>query len=139
VCQYVIHTRGGSRRVCSVWADRYRKPSIAAEAFHKAVDDLKKELKITDDSAAWASSHADVERFIGAAQQTRKTYDDASNHHSETRAWLERCSSRVMYYGKVFDTLAQHHPEYVALVWGAVKLVLIVSQPPSFTRFHDSS
>ncbi|KAG9190518.1 hypothetical protein G6011_08606 [Alternaria panax] len=29
-----------------------------------------------------------------------------------------------MYYGKIMDTLAQHHPEYVALVWGAMKFVL---------------
>jgi len=31
-----------------------------------------------------------------------------------------------MYYGKVLDMLAQHHPEYVALAWGTVKLVLTV-------------
>jgi hypothetical protein len=91
------------------------------------VDDLKKELKITNDSVAVASSHADVEAFICVAQQAKKSHDDASNHHSESRAWLERCSSRVMYYGKVIDTLAQHHPEYVALAWGAVKLVLMVN------------
>jgi hypothetical protein len=96
------------------------------------VDDLKKELKITNDSAAWTSSHAGIEEFLGAAQKAKKKYDDASNHHSESIAWLEKCSSRVMYYGKVFDTLAQHHPEYVALAWGAVKLVLIVRQSPRF-------
>jgi hypothetical protein len=103
------------------------------------VDDLEKELKITNDSAAFASSHADVEAFIGVAQQARKTYDDAANHHSDSRTWLERCSSRVMYYGKVFDTLAQHHPEYVALAWGAVKLVLMVSQLPSCSRLRLNS
>jgi acetyl-CoA carboxylase carboxyltransferase component len=103
------------------------------------VDDLEKELKITNHSAVRASSHADVEEFLDAAQEAKRTYDDASIHHSETRVWLEKCSSRVMYYGKVFDTLAQHHPEYVALAWGAVKLVLIVSQPPSFTHCHVSS
>lgn len=31
-----------------------------------------------------------------------------------------------MYYGRVFDTLAQHHPEYVALAWGTIKLVFVV-------------
>jgi hypothetical protein len=71
---------------------------------------------------------------MGAAKQAKKMYDDATNHHSESRVWLERCSSRIMYYGKIFDTLAQHHPEYIALAWGAVKLVLMVSQPPSFTE-----
>ena len=43
---------------------------------------------------------------------------------------LERLSSRIMYYGKVMDTLAQHHPEYVALVWGAMKLILTVCRNP---------
>jgi hypothetical protein len=103
------------------------------------VDDLKKEVKITNETAAFASSYSDVEAFIGVAQQTRKTYDDASNHRSGTRARLERCSSRVMYYGKVFDTLAQHHPEYVALAWGAVKLVLMASQSSSRAFIHVSS
>ena len=37
-----------------------------------------------------------------------------------------------MYYGKVLDMLAQHHPEYVALAWGTVKLVLTVSRRHSF-------
>lgn len=32
-----------------------------------------------------------------------------------------------MYYSPVFDMLTQHHPEYVALAWGSVKFVLMVS------------
>jgi hypothetical protein len=44
-----------------------------------------------------------------------------------------------MYYGKVFDTLAQHHPEYVALAWGAVKLVLMVSKSPTCASHFVSS
>jgi len=32
-----------------------------------------------------------------------------------------------MYYGNIFDVLAQHHPEYVALAWGAMKFLLVVS------------
>lgn len=102
------------------------KRDITAEAFHNAVGDLKKQLKIADETAAWANSHADVQAVLQTAQQGKKTYDAESKQHSGTRAWLERCSSRVMYYGKVLDALAQHHPEYVALAWGAVKLVLMV-------------
>ncbi|KAH6615867.1 hypothetical protein B0J18DRAFT_413199 [Chaetomium sp. MPI-SDFR-AT-0129] len=36
---------------------------------------------------------------------------------------LTRFSQRVKYYGAVLDVLAQHHPEYVSLVWGSFKLV----------------
>ncbi|KAH7395180.1 hypothetical protein DE146DRAFT_615269 [Phaeosphaeria sp. MPI-PUGE-AT-0046c] len=97
---------------------------IAAEAFHKAVIDLERELKITNEEAAWANSHADVNDILSTVQQAKSAHDD-TKHHPAARALLERCSSRVMYYGKVFDVLAQHHPEYVALAWGAVKLVLM--------------
>ena len=30
---------------------------------------------------------------------------------------------RIHHYGKVMDVLVQQHPEYVALAWGAMKLV----------------
>ncbi|KAF4829591.1 hypothetical protein CGCTS75_v006444 [Colletotrichum tropicale] len=40
-------------------------------------------------------------------------------------SWLQVFSSRVVYYGQVLDTLAQHHPEYVGLVWGIIKFVLL--------------
>ena len=32
-----------------------------------------------------------------------------------------------MYYGNIFDVFAQHHPEYVALAWGAMKFLFVVS------------
>jgi hypothetical protein len=34
-----------------------------------------------------------------------------------------------MFYSQVLDALAQHHPEYVALVWGTLKFLLVVSGP----------
>lgn len=42
------------------------------------------------------------------------------------RKWLNIFASRVNYYGGVLDTLAQHHPEYVALAWGAIKFLIAV-------------
>ncbi|KAH6846972.1 hypothetical protein B0I37DRAFT_405030 [Chaetomium sp. MPI-CAGE-AT-0009] len=42
---------------------------------------------------------------------------------SKAFSWLTRFSQRVRYYSTVLDVLAQHHPEYVSLVWGAFKLV----------------
>lgn len=46
---------------------------------------------------------------------------------SKARVWLDKLSSRIMLYGTVLDTLSQHHAEYVSLVWGAIKFVLVVS------------
>lgn len=104
-----------------------RERNVAAEAFRKAIEDLKRELGIADETVAWANTYADVDTILGTVQQAKEKYSDASKDHSGTRAWLEKFSGRVMYYSKVFDALAQHHPEYVALAWGAVKLVLMVS------------
>lgn len=42
---------------------------------------------------------------------------------------LNMVATRVTYYGNVFDVLAQHHPEYVALAWGAMKFLFVVSCP----------
>ena len=66
-------------------------------------------------------------------ETAKKDYEDKSRQekHAEMRQSLERLSARIMYYGKVMDTLAQHHPEYVALVWGAMKFVLIVGYTSS--------
>ncbi|KAI6086340.1 hypothetical protein F4821DRAFT_238530 [Hypoxylon rubiginosum] len=42
---------------------------------------------------------------------------------SVLRDRLKRLSSKIHYYGNVVDVLVQHHPEYVALVWGAMKFL----------------
>lgn len=36
-------------------------------------------------------------------------------------------SQRLLYYGNIMDVLVQHHPEYVSLVWGAMKFIFGVS------------
>ncbi|CAN9398485.1 unnamed protein product [Alternaria alternata] len=75
--------------------------------------------------------------------ETAKTeYDGKSRgrKHTGMRQSLERLSSRIMYYGKVMDTLAQHHPEYVALVWGAMKLILtgVINRANLFERLSQA-
>lgn len=45
---------------------------------------------------------------------------------SKARKWLERLSLRIHFYSTILDVFAQHHPEYVALVWGSVKFLIIV-------------
>jgi hypothetical protein len=96
------------------------------------VDDLEKELKASEETTKWANSHADAEAILEAVQEAKQKYHDESKSHSGTRAWLEKFSGRVMYYTKVFDALAQHHPEYVALAWGSVKFVLMVRLSSEF-------
>jgi len=44
-----------------------------------------------------------------------------------------------MFYAQVMDIMAQHHPEYVSLAWGLLKLVFIVCDIPPVSTFSRSS
>jgi hypothetical protein len=64
---------------------------------------------------------------VEAAVKNAQTKYEKSTGKRKAQKWLAKLSGRIMYYGAVLDTLAQHHPEYVSLAWGAFKLVFIVS------------
>ena len=69
-----------------------------------------------------------------AAVEVAKAAYEKRSRKGKPREWLLAFSSRVMHYKSVMDTLAQHHPEYVSLVWGAMKFLFVVSSslsPPS--------
>jgi hypothetical protein len=44
--------------------------------------------------------------------------------HSKMRRHLEHVSERIHFYGNVMDVFVQHHPEYVCLAWGTMKLLI---------------
>jgi hypothetical protein len=66
----------------------------------------------------------------------KEKYENSSPQ-SKARKWLSSCSTRVMYYGAIMDTLSQFHPEYVALAWGALKFLFIVSQTSSVLSIQN--
>ncbi|KAF6811845.1 hypothetical protein CMUS01_13184 [Colletotrichum musicola] len=67
------------------------------------------------------NSLKDVQTAVGAALEEYQKRTKGQ----KVRAWLASCSSRVMYYGAIFDTFAQHHPEYVSLAWGTLKFLFV--------------
>ncbi|KAH6875178.1 hypothetical protein BKA58DRAFT_409692 [Alternaria rosae] len=76
------------------------------------------------DFANQSASLQDLENVV-------KTACDSYTFSRNKKAgkWLERFSSRLIHYGNIFDILAQHHPEYVALAWGTIKFLFVVSRP----------
>lgn len=104
----------------------HRKRDTAAEAYHTAVRLLKEELGIKPGMQIPEENVASIQDVHATVDQAKQRYDDASKGHTGTRKRLEKLSSRVWYYKPIMDTLAQHHPEYVALAWGTVKIVLMV-------------
>jgi hypothetical protein len=89
------------------------KRNIAEEAYQKAVDDLKSEVQVAGGAVSWAENHATIDEIWAIVQQVKENYNDISREHTGSRALMEKLSFRVMYYGKVFDGLAQHHTDRI--------------------------
>jgi hypothetical protein len=68
------------------------------------------------------SSVAELEKIVG---DIRLQYERRSEDNKIGR-WLSKLSTRICHYGRIFDVLVQHHPEYVALAWGAMKFLFVV-------------
>lgn len=51
---------------------------------------------------------------------------DTGRQNNNVRMWLSKLSTRIGYYGNVMDVLVQHHPQYAALAWGAMKFLFLV-------------
>ncbi|KAL9044387.1 MAG: hypothetical protein Q9214_002470 [Letrouitia sp. 1 TL-2023] len=76
---------------------------------------LKKRRQVLE-----ATSLQHVLDTIAIAQ---KCYADAHSN-SKTRRCIAELSKRICYYGNVMDVFVQHHPGYVALAWGTMKLAV---------------
>lgn len=55
---------------------------------------------------------------------------DTKHQSSKVGRYVVEFSKRLCYYGNIMDVLVQHHPEYVALAWGAMKIAFTVRSPP---------
>lgn len=73
--------------------------------------------------AEGATCLGDVQEII---EKSMAKYE-LDRKHWKTRRWLHSMAGKLDYYQNVMDMLVQHHPEYVALVWGAMKFLLLVS------------
>ncbi|KAM5341919.1 hypothetical protein ACJ41O_014950 [Fusarium nematophilum] len=104
-----------------------KKRDIAAEAYADALRYLEREFQGNAKALAWLSTvtSTSLSDVLATTQQAESKYGEVSQNKHSTRAWLRGLSKRIMYYGQVLDVMSQHHPEYVALVWGLVKFVLM--------------
>ncbi|KAH8886450.1 hypothetical protein GQ53DRAFT_727849 [Thozetella sp. PMI_491] len=101
-----------------------RQSDPAKSAYESAVEILQKELTVDEYQAIWLRSQnsmQDVQKAVADALQEYQT----KSRGTKVRTWLANCSSRVMYYGSIFDMFSSHHPEYVSLAWGAMKFLFI--------------
>lgn len=57
-----------------------------------------------------------------------------SRRFPKARKWLEKSISRIDHFSNIINIFISHNPEYVALVWGAIKLVLQVGSARLITQ-----
>lgn len=107
---------------------------LAEEAYKQAVAtfnlDPRKQSKLSN--VQRLNSVAELETILN---DLKLKYEQRHENKKISR-WLSRLSSRICHYGRVFDVLVQHHPEYVSLAWGAMKFLFIVGDLRG--AFHEA-
>lgn len=96
--------------------------------------DLRKKSKL--------QAATDLDELRKAVNSAQTRYEDGM---TKTRKRLKSFSETFLYYGNIMDVLANHHPEYVALAWGAMKFLFVVGRLSSmlfcsslrFIGFHE--
>lgn len=83
--------------------------------------------EVTQDNrkVALVARTAHMEEIETIVIKAQRNFEQSRNQ--KLRKWLDRVTRSIMYYGNIFNVLAQHHPEYVALAWGAMKFLFVVS------------
>ena len=99
--------------------------NIAAESYKLATLHFGSELTQDKRKVDFAERSTTLQGLEDVVKTARDNY--ASSRNKKAAKWLERFSSRIIHYGNFFDVLSQHHPEYVALAWGAMKFLFVVS------------
>ncbi|PQE06103.1 Nacht domain protein [Rutstroemia sp. NJR-2017a BBW] len=98
--------------------------SLADESYNNAVKHFGEKLTRDECKRIWLNDKHTIEDVQQAIEDAKTAYE-AKGKDSKTYLLIQKFSSRVLHYADIFDTLAQHHPEYVSLVWGAIKFVFV--------------
>jgi hypothetical protein len=99
---------------------------IAKAAYEAAVDQLKRKFVGDPEALDWIEGHKSLDEIRTEAKDVETRYTATGATGWGVLQHMRRISSFIVIYGQVLDTLSQHHPEYVALAWGALKFVLMV-------------
>ncbi|KAI0117972.1 hypothetical protein GGR51DRAFT_272656 [Nemania sp. FL0031] len=70
------------------------------------------------------NSKQGIEELQKVVAESMEQYE-SKHRQSKTAKRLRSFSQTILIYADVLDVLVQHHPEYVSLVWGTMKLLFI--------------
>lgn len=97
----------------------------AQDAFEEAQKIFAQKLTQDEQKKVLANGQTTMQDLIALTTDAQKTW---KAKRPDGKAWslLSSFSSRLFHYGAVLDVISQHHPEYVALAWGAIKFLFMV-------------
>ncbi|KAK4166271.1 hypothetical protein QBC43DRAFT_189396, partial [Cladorrhinum sp. PSN259] len=100
---------------------------IASEAFQNALKRFSSAKSKNGQDVDFLKSAASVEDVRSLVQDSFDRYAAKISNQKvvQIRKWLNRVLETLHHYANIFDVFVQHHPEYVALVWGAMKFILL--------------
>ena len=99
--------------------------SLLNEAFRDAQIRFAKELSHDQRKIDLVKSQKCCQEIHNMVTTAMEQYR-SSRSGSKAKKWLHSFAQKVTFYSGVLDVFVQHHPEYVALVWGAMKLLFTV-------------
>ena len=86
---------------------------------------FKRELTHDECKRIWLDDKTSMRDVQLAIVHAQAEYEKSSKK-SNVGFWLAKCSLRIIHYGNVLDVLVQQSPEYVSLIWGAMKFLFTV-------------
>lgn len=110
----------------------------ASDAFEAAKRYFKKTSSLKDQERSLLDTATCIEDVQEIVADSLAVYGTRSET-SRTRKWLQKASGVICHYGTVLDVFVQHHPEYVSLVWGTMKILFIVSVSAPSAVIYDPS
>ncbi|KAK2006376.1 hypothetical protein LZ32DRAFT_570350, partial [Colletotrichum eremochloae] len=96
-------------------------PCVAEDAFKTVQKYFENSSTITPEDKNLVMGSSSMEDLQGMVATIIARYETAKAS-SKTRTWLQKTCEIICHYGTILDVFVQHHPEYVALVWGTMKL-----------------
>ncbi|TDZ14432.1 hypothetical protein Cob_v012568 [Colletotrichum orbiculare MAFF 240422] len=97
-------------------------PSVAKDAFKAVQQHFEQSTILTKKEKRLLREGACIEEVLNEVSTSLEKYE-LRTQSSKTRKWLQKSSEIICHYGNVLDVFVQHHPEYVSLVWGTMKLL----------------
>ncbi|KAF4501783.1 hypothetical protein FAGAP_2030 [Fusarium agapanthi] len=104
--------------------DDASKADIAQEAFKSVKKHFEQSNSLSSDEKALLGTKSSLQDVEKAVSDAFSKYE-AKSEASKTRKWLLKASESICHYGRVLDVFVQHHPGYVSLAWGLMKLMFI--------------